>query len=473
MDFTLMATATMMNDVDESFDVVDNAKSGHTPLFCHPDEEAAVAAILRASGIDDNSAYYIERDPYGHVVSLMGVGKQAPSSSTGSGPTTAGQQHHHDNHRRHAVRHWDMPAEVGNLAYLQKLSVYHCRSLPPEMMYLTQLRELSFKWCHEMQALPSEALASLSGLTDLRIHGPTSLRIIPSVRTLPSLKYFYCRSSCPHGGSPSAPTVASDSSYSGGAGGMIDFHIEDLLDDRIRFRNTLQLLELEGAQLTEHDVALLFGQVLPHFPNLHRVFLPNNHIRTLEPIVTATKRTAAIDDKTLPPTIRLRSLNLLGNPVLEHITYGEVEDKNGGETQPEPPPTVAEQAQLDRQQQYLLELVTLHEELTNLGYGFTESALCTTDILLMLDWNDAGRVLLSPDDPASSPPRFRPIPLSVWPTVLERASEKQGYHPTNNAVYHLLRYGPALGKRSELGGSNGFSGSKVEATGRKRKADDV
>ena len=58
--------------------------------------------------------------------------------------------------------------------------------------------------------------------------------------------------------------------------------------------------------------------------------------------------------------------------------------------------------------------------------------------------NDGGRVLLSKG-------RFNnPIPLSVWPVVLERANNRQGYYSNTNIIYHLLRNGPVLGINSKL-----------------------
>jgi len=59
----------------------------------------------------------------------------------------------------------------------------------------------------------------------------------------------------------------------------------------------------------------------------------------------------------------------------------------------------------------------------------------------VLDLNDGGKVLLSE--------RFKPIPLSVWPVVLERVNQRKGYYDSTNVLYHLLRNGPAMGKRRD------------------------
>ena len=60
----------------------------------------------------------------------------------------------------------------------------------------------------------------------------------------------------------------------------------------------------------------------------------------------------------------------------------------------------------------------------------------------LIDLNDGGKILLSE--------RFKPIPLSVWPVVLERVNQRKGYYDNTNVLYHLLRNGPAMGKRCQM-----------------------
>jgi hypothetical protein len=79
-------------------------------------------------------------------------------------------------------------------------------------------------------------------------------------------------------------------------------------------------------------------------------------------------------------------------------------------------------------------------------------------LFLSEDLNNGGRVLLSKG-------RFNnPIPLSVWPVVLERANNRQSYYSNTNIIYHLLRNGPVLGInqnqiQQEQDGSISFSSS--------------
>ncbi|KAG7354824.1 hypothetical protein IV203_004180 [Nitzschia inconspicua] len=372
-------------------------------------QEYAAAVIFSVCNIDATSRgnlpeAYVERDGDGNVIALVDLGQE---TSTTTGKDTE------------PISHWDMPPAIGELQNLQKLAIYNCRSLPPSIGNLTQLKELSLHFCSQMRSLPPE-MANLYNLQDVRIHGDTAMnRLIPCLQMLPNLRFLYYRS----------------------MNGMDKFMlrenlIDDLLDPSVRFKKSLEILDIEGGDLLEEDVAKIFSKVLPQYPKLQRIFIPNNLIRSLTPIIKA-------QPKVIPPTIRLRQLNLLGNPVL-HRTFVERDD-------------------VPIEQANLLRLVALHEELVNLGRGITESEVCTTETLLMLDLNEGGRVLLSK--------RFRPIPLSVWPIVLERANRMQGYHPSNNIVYHLLRHGPALGKRDW--GNDKCMTAATTLNGKKRKSNEL
>jgi Leucine-rich repeat (LRR) protein len=369
-------------------------------------QEYAAETVLSVSNIDAASrgnlaSSYVERDGDGNVIGLVDLGQETC--------TTTGKD-------TEPIIHWDMPDEIGELQNLQKLAVYNCRSLPPSIGNLSQLRELSLHFCNQMRYLPAE-IANLYNLQDVRIHGDIAMnRIIPRIRALPNLRFLYYRS------------INGTYKFA-----LRENMVEDLLDPYVRFKESLEILDIEGGDLLGEDVADLFSKVLPQYPHLQRIFIPNNLIRSLTPILK-------VQPQVIPPTIRLRQLNLLGNPIL-NCRYLEKEE------------LLLEQANL-------LKLVTLHEELVNLGRGITESDLCTTETLLMLDLNEGGRVLLSK--------RFRPIPLAVWPIVLERANLLQGYHPNTNVLYHLLRHGPAWGKR-ELGSSNRSKVIMTTLIGKKRK----
>ena len=75
---------------------------------------------------------------------------------------------------------------------------------------------------------------------------------------------------------------------------------------------------------------------------------------------------------------------------------------------------------------------------------------------ILPDLNAGGKILLSE--------RFKPIPLSVWPIVLERANQRKGYYDSTNVLYHLLRYGPAMGKRHGTRASKLITARKSESS---------
>ena len=235
-------------------------------------QEMAVASILSVCNVDaanrgNVSEAYIERDGDGNITSLHGLGQER---STTTGKDTEPNFH------------WDMPSNIGELQHLQKLEVYNCRSLPASVGNLTNLRELSLHFCSQMATLPPE-LGSLLTLTDVRIHGDTAMhRIIPCIKMLPNLKFLYYRS------------------VNGADKFMLrENMVEDLLDPQVQFKQSLEILDIEGGDLLEDDVAELFAKVLPEYPNLHRVFIPNNLIRALTPILKA-------QPDVIPPTVRLR-----------------------------------------------------------------------------------------------------------------------------------------------------------------------
>jgi len=397
------------------------------PYFTKEQEEEAVALILKEcnfcghGGSNSNiirNVSYVERDKEGYVIGLVDFGLQRfPNSTTESVPKT---------------RHWIMPPAIGYLTRLRKLTVYHCKSIPREIVHLSDsLQEIAFHFCEELNfdALPPE-FESLQQLTDFRIHGTTmkSQRILPihRLKNFSNLRYLYYR------GGLSKDFIDNTNEeihfMLQRADGIPTSHdsnsrlIQDLLSDEIRFKKSLEILEIEGGNLTEYTVADILSDVLPQYPNLKRLILPNNNIRSLAPII-------ARQPPVVPPTVRLRSFYLMGNPVLD------VES-----TSPESSPN-DELLLLRPEQLNLLQILSLYDEITSLGHGITESGLCTTDMLLALDLNNGGRVLLSE--------RFRPIPLSVWPVVLERVNQWKGYHESANVLYHLLRNGPAMGIRRE------------------------
>mmetsp|Transcript_16732 Transcript_16732/g.38629 ORF Transcript_16732/g.38629 Transcript_16732/m.38629 type:complete len:484 (-) Transcript_16732:53-1504(-) len=422
------------------------------PYFTKEQEEQAVALILeecnfRGGGDQSNNITdmsYVERDKEGYIIGLVDLGLKRVVRMTLNNDNNGSSERNQviTTSTTTAARHWNMPPAIGYLSRLRKLTVYHCKSLPREIIHLSEsLEEIAFHFCEELDfnTLPPE-FERLQQLTDFRIHGRTAIgtkakyqRILPihRLQSFSNLRYLYYR-----GGSFSTDNNSIDKEKqeinfklprvveTPVTPDANNFLIQDLLSDKILFRDSLEILEVEGGNLTEFTVAELFSKVLPQYPNLTRLILPNNNIRFLSPII-------AQQSQSIPSTVRLRCFYLIGNPVLDKGTVSSHELSPSNSLLP-----------LSPEQVNLLQILSLYDEITSLGHGITESGLCRTEMLLALDLNAAGKVLLSE--------RFKPIPLSVWPIVLERANQRKGYYDSTNVLYHLLRYGPATGKRNAI-----------------------
>lgn len=411
------------------------------PYFTKEQEENAVALILKECNSfrhDDKSSRsmsYVERDSEGYVVGLVDLGLRQKQRALSKEEETGNQSFSQEGETP-KIRHWSMPPSIGYLTRLRKLTVYHCKSLPREIIHLSEsLEEIAFHFCDELDfdALPPE-FECLDQMIDFRIHGRTATaqRILPihRLQRFSNLRYLYYRGgSCIDFDTQDIDRINEKQLNPDQEIFNRNYRlIQDLTNESVQFKNSLEMLEIEGGDLDEFSVAMIFSQILPRYPNLKRLILPNNQIRSLSPIIPQQAFVA-------PPTIRLKCFYLVGNPVLDLASATET---------------------LHLEQTNLLRLLTRYEEIMSLGHGITESGLCTTEMLLALDLNDGGKILLSE--------RFKPIPLSVWPVVLERVNQRKGYYDSTNVLYHLLRNGPALGKRNKnYNGSNARDYSPITA----------
>ncbi len=345
----------------------------HAPrmsYFTKEQEEQAVALILKeCNSCDENGSgarnmAYVERDDEGYVVGLVDLGLlHVPrvSSDDENGSNASVQT-------TMKAGHWSMPPAIGYLTRLQKLTVYHCKSLPIEIIHLSDsLQEIAFHFCDELDfdALPQE-FNCLHQLIDFRIHGRTakSQRILPihRLKTFSNLRYLYYRGGTLTDSMDNKKERTALMRNPAMEIANANFRlIQDLLSDEIKFKNSLEILEIEGGDLDEYTVASVLSLVLPLYPNLKHLILPNNKIRSLGPII-------AQQPPVVPSSVRLKCFYLMGNPVLDakiatpnsQLLPRQPEDKN------------------------LLCLLSLYEELSSLGHGITESSLCTTEMLLAL-----------------------------------------------------------------------------------------
>ena len=87
------------------------------------------------------------------------------------------------------------------------------------------------------------------------------------------------------------------------------------------FARNIRNRTIEGTWLSEFTVAKIFSKVLPEYPKLQRLdstrlVLPNNKIKSLTRLRSSNNVLLWFHLR----TVRLRCLNLLGNPVLSTAT---------------------------------------------------------------------------------------------------------------------------------------------------------
>lgn len=373
------------------------------PYFTKEQEENAVALILKECNSfehDDKSSRsmsYVERDSEGYVVGLVDLGLRQKQRSLSKEEETGNQSFSQEGETP-KIRHWSMPPSIGYLTRLRKLTVYHCKSLPREIIHLSEsLEEIAFHFCDELDfdTLPPE-FECLDQMIDFRIHGraSTAQRILPihRLQRFSNLRYLYYRGgSCIDFDTQDIDKINDNRLNPNQEIFNRNYRlIQDLSNDCVQFKNSLEILEIEGGDLDEFSVAMIFSQILPRYPNLKRLILPNNQIRSLTPIIP---QQALV----VPPTIRLKCFYLVGNPVLDLASATE---------------------KVHLEQTNLLRLLTRYEEIVSLGHGITESGLCTTEMLLALgksvcfDQMGSYRVLVR------LPSILRPITQTIFYTFL-------------------------------------------------------
>lgn len=188
------------------------------------------------------------------------------------------------------------------------------------------------------------------------------------------------------------------------------------------FAEGLKTLELIGIGLDNDDFEFLFLDVIPRkFPNLLSLVLRNNNIQSIQ---TSLLERIKNDTTGIVSRSMLRRLDLHLNPIESDIENGIFEEKES-----------------------ILSLLNIFKKIYFLGFhlALEDNLPDFCEVQHALAINHAGRYLLEKrgeNDP--------PIPLSLWPLILEKALTARWSHRATG-LNHMLRYGPALAGRTEFG----------------------
>jgi hypothetical protein len=301
-----------------------------------------------------------------------------------------------------------LPPIIIRLEMLQNLMVANCRSLPAELSKLQHLQTLYLTRCCELVLnFPVQMeLRNLKyfRLTLTRIPESTSSPFFVWLTTkLPNLHDLHFL--CLYGGEirPLFMTV-----------------------NEKRFQDNLLTICMGFCSFEEEPTPVvtrfdtIISKIHPRFPNLRSIQLDYNGIESIQPIVEKFET-----EQKVPSSLRVLSLYV--NPVLKNIKDDP------------------------KERAAAMSLLKICNTIYSLGGRIKEDY--PSDIEYELRINHAGRNAVAVNDD-------RPIPISLWPTILERAyenshqiyeynSEKKEKDATG--LYYLLREGPALIGRPELG----------------------
>ena len=306
-----------------------------------------------------------------------------------------------------------LPPDIARLEMLGDLEVYGCRSLP--------VKELSeFRYLHSLR---------LWACTDL-------VNIFPVLMDLNHVKTLAIEG-CPLQSSLS-PFLAWMAGHLpilenliindvGGPEGT-DCILNALRDRNLCCQKHLKRIEIQGSSIDDSRLETLLFDIIPRFPNMSNLDLSKtNGIRSLQSIAARIKN----DDRNFVVSKSIRRLNLSHNPVIKKLENDDPKEKAA-----------------------LMTLLQTFKSIYYLGF-FTDrfGFFFGYDLEYILRINHAGRRVMNGG-----------IPLSVWPTILERSHNKScdiysGWHRSNmnnirknpTGLYYLLRNGPALIGRLTMG----------------------
>ncbi|OEU06938.1 hypothetical protein FRACYDRAFT_265309 [Fragilariopsis cylindrus CCMP1102] len=334
---------------------------------------------------------------------------------------------------------FDLPVIIQYLERLTDLTLVRCRSLPTKALTnLQHLKTLSLNQCGDlldnfpaqMELLHLENLA----VNDCRLSQASSFLTWMTTKLpwLKSLEFSFIRTK------NEVAIIFGTLSAS----------------NAVCFQDTIKNLEFYAMHLNDQDLETLVLDILPSFPNISSLNLFANEIHSIKPILDRIK-----DDVTFSPSKSIRIMNLINNPITEKMKKYPMEK--------------------DAFLSFLRVFKTIH------NLGSSGSCCCEhgcddlygSDIEFALRINHAGRSLVEFDE-GDNNDKGRAVPLSLWPTLLERSYAKSGQdgiyqycceeqklNENATGLYYLLRAGPALIGRPELGsGTVGYEVADNDAS---------
>ena len=339
------------------------------------------------------------------------------------------------------IHPYELPTDISRLQMLSSLSIRDCKSISSKIRNLSQVFYLSFDKSSQLLNESFPEYLKVPNLTDLFIHRCTIQR--PS----PFLNWF----------AQQLPKLTAFGLFR--VERSTSIHVLDLVCS-VRPYCRMVSLSMERCELCEKELGQILVQ-LRNMRNIKYIYLGNNNIesvRTIVDFIHQSKTSFVVSNS-------IQTLDLSDNPIMNIIKESPTE------------------------RMAFLSFLKTFKTINTLGYHITREPY-DSDIKYALRINHAGRILIEDDGSNSNSnnsniningngndgsSNFVPLPLSMWPLVLERSCA-QSPDGSATGLFYLLRNGPALADRIDFGGKRRkFTpvvvalGSKLEPFTQKRK----
>jgi hypothetical protein len=308
-----------------------------------------------------------------------------------------------------------LPEIIARLERLTDLTLGHCQSIPMELSNLPQLKALTLIHCSDLfdNSLPVQMVLSKlkefsicnyrSESTPMSTSTSTSTQLIAwmskQLPILEELGFFFLQKNR----TDSVLNALSTVKY-------------------LCFQYTLKSLTMERCSIDQKSFETLWFDVRPKFPKMSALNLHNNRIESIQPTVERIKN----DDITIISK-SLQVLDLSSNPITKLLKDDPIENAA------------------------MLSFLESYNAIYSFGIGNydanRQAYVCDygSNIEYALRTNHAGRSIVEGDDRKDDRPL---VPLSLWPTILERAYKKSdctNYAKNATGLNYLVReVGPAL-----------------------------
>jgi hypothetical protein len=328
------------------------------------------------------------------------------------------------NHSDPNVLLYDLPPIIGRLERLEYLSLYNCRSVPVELSNLPNLKVLM---------LDDECFANFPAEMELRHLKELHVGVVNYEYESASPPFFAWLK-----GQLSLPSL--EKLEFDNLNDKFRVHIVDfLLTNDFCFQDTLKHIGITACNLNDTEFQTIYFEIMPKFQKVSSLNLSSTKIQTIKPIVDRMK-----NDTLFLPSKALRILDVGDTPLCYKFNSSWDKDLRIHKKMSDDP----------KENAAMVELLETCNNIVGIGGHRNDYG---ADIEYALKINQAGRSIVGKGCGSDS---RKTVPLSLWPTILERAYEKSDcmdyYHAKKkNATgfYYLLREGPVLVGRSHIFGS--------------------